>query len=46
MHGDAGFLFCRPKAAPSIAELLRLRHPKKRFRQDASVLANEMYVLQ
>jgi diguanylate cyclase (GGDEF)-like protein len=41
-----GFLFCRPKAAPAIAELLRLRPPRKRFRQDADVLANEMYALQ
>jgi EAL domain-containing protein (putative c-di-GMP-specific phosphodiesterase class I) len=41
-----GFLFCRPKTALGVAELLRLRPPKKRVRQDVSVFANEMYVLQ
>jgi diguanylate cyclase (GGDEF)-like protein len=41
-----GFLFCRPKTALGIAELLRLRPPKRRARQDANLSASEMYVLQ
>ena len=41
-----GFLFSRPKAALGIAELLRLRPPKRRAGQDVKVLANEMNELQ